>query len=107
MECAESLQVCVTPPMHILFTDSDVPVFLIHMSPYPNKGVRAFYFYGGANMDAKRKYTWRGLRLYDPKVYEKFKEVCVREMSNPSRELNYYMLRCAEIGHIPTINTER
>lgn len=46
-------------------------------------------------------YTFRGLRLYDAEVYERFKAICRAEMTNPSRELNLFMKRTAELGYIP------
>ena len=51
-------------------------------------------------MHKQGEYVRTSIRLYDPQAYEKFAAVCKENFTNATRELNSYIMKCAETGQI-------
>jgi hypothetical protein len=53
-------------------------------------------------MKTKKKYSyiWRGLRIVNGAEYERFKDLCRENFSNPSREFNLFIHKSVVSGVI-------
>lgn len=45
---------------------------------------------------AKYSYKWRSYRLYSEKDFQEFTQLCKRENTTPTKQINSFIRRCAK-----------